>query len=279
LLSSAILYVAIVAIWACVLVPRWLRRDSALPSPAPTEEQLSDDGTAAAEAGEEPAPPRRRRHREGRGDDAGEWRPAPGRAADERSAPGRAADERSAPGGVADERSAPGGVADERSVPGEDRGMPRDLAHRRVLSSRRRLLGMLVVLTIGSGVLAGTRLAAWWVIVPPSVMLLCYLLLLRAAAKADAERWELTRAWTADAAVTGDSGAAGVPGVPGVPGVRDVRRAAAASRAEIIDISASRGPAAQGSHGGRGSQAGHGVRGGEEIYDQDEDARLRAVGD
>jgi hypothetical protein len=255
LLSSAILYVAIVAIWACVLVPRWLRRDSALPSPAPTEEQVSDDGTAAAEADEEPAPPRRRRLRAGHEDDAGEWRSAPG---------------------VADERTAPGRAADERPAPGEDRGMPRGLAHRRVLSSRRRLLGMLVVLTIGSGVLAGTRLAAWWVIVPPSVMLLCYLLLLRAAAKADAERRELTRAWTAEAAVTEDSGAAGVPGAPGV---RNVRRAATASRAEIIDISASRGPAAQGSHGGQGTQAGHEVRGGEEIYDQDEDARLRAVGD
>ena len=28
-MSSAILYVAIVVIWACVLIPRWLRRDSA----------------------------------------------------------------------------------------------------------------------------------------------------------------------------------------------------------------------------------------------------------
>ena len=28
-MSSAILYVAIVAIWAGVLIPRWLRRDSA----------------------------------------------------------------------------------------------------------------------------------------------------------------------------------------------------------------------------------------------------------
>ena len=28
-MSSAILYLAIVVIWACVLIPRWLRRDSA----------------------------------------------------------------------------------------------------------------------------------------------------------------------------------------------------------------------------------------------------------
>lgn len=34
-MSSAILYLAIVAIWACVLIPRWLRRDSARGVPAP----------------------------------------------------------------------------------------------------------------------------------------------------------------------------------------------------------------------------------------------------
>jgi hypothetical protein len=37
-MSSAILYLAIVAIWACVLIPRWLKRDSArgIPAPVPT---------------------------------------------------------------------------------------------------------------------------------------------------------------------------------------------------------------------------------------------------
>ena len=34
-MSSAILYLAIVAIWACVLIPRWLRRDSARGASAP----------------------------------------------------------------------------------------------------------------------------------------------------------------------------------------------------------------------------------------------------
>ena len=34
-MSSAILYLAIVAIWACVLIPRWLRRDSARGVPGP----------------------------------------------------------------------------------------------------------------------------------------------------------------------------------------------------------------------------------------------------
>jgi hypothetical protein len=47
-LSSAILYVAIVAIWAGVLIPRWLRRDSS----------ASSGGSAAAEPAltEEPGP-------------------------------------------------------------------------------------------------------------------------------------------------------------------------------------------------------------------------------
>jgi hypothetical protein len=38
-MSSAILYLAIVAIWACVLIPRWLKRDSArgAAAPAPLE--------------------------------------------------------------------------------------------------------------------------------------------------------------------------------------------------------------------------------------------------
>jgi hypothetical protein len=52
-MSSAILYLAIVAIWACVLIPRWLRRDSARgnaapatfdqPAPAEPEAPAADD--------------------------------------------------------------------------------------------------------------------------------------------------------------------------------------------------------------------------------------------
>jgi hypothetical protein len=47
-MSSAILYLAIVAIWACVLIPRWLRRDSARGGSAPA--------TAAPPALSEPDP-------------------------------------------------------------------------------------------------------------------------------------------------------------------------------------------------------------------------------
>ena len=78
-LSSAILYVAIVAIWAGVLIPRWLRRDSSPNSSSePASDDLSDDlgddlgddlSTAEPDApvAEEPAPRPRREDPEGRG--------------------------------------------------------------------------------------------------------------------------------------------------------------------------------------------------------------------
>ena len=155
-MSSAILYVAIVAIWACVLIPRWLRRDSSAASSAEVQAgvraDLGVDGDVPAEADEEPAPSPRRP------DDEAEV------------------------------------VTERRSAPGERRDRRDDQGDRGVVSARRRMLLLLVALTAASGVLAGTRLAAWWVIIPPSVMLLSYLVLLRAAGKADAEQRQLARA-------------------------------------------------------------------------------------
>jgi hypothetical protein len=227
LLSSAILYVAIVAIWACVLIPRWLRRDSAgsaSAAPAEAEEQA----TVAATAEEEPAPvpvpvpvpaPRRRRSV------------------------------------VADQ--------ERRPTPEEDPA-PADPAHRRVLSARRRLLLMLVGLSIASGALAGAKMAAWWVIVPPSVMLFGYLFLLRAASRADTERRDLARYQMAREAARAPARRP-APVAPTAPAVRvapaapaaRVPEAAKAARAKVITI-----PPAP-----------------EEIYDQYADAKLRAVGD
>jgi hypothetical protein len=49
-MSSAILYLAIVAIWACVLIPRWLKRDSARVAPAPVTAESPDLAEFDAEA-------------------------------------------------------------------------------------------------------------------------------------------------------------------------------------------------------------------------------------
>src|SRR6266851_1241655 len=51
-MSSAILYLAIVAIWACVLIPRWLRRDSARGSSAPVAAEPLVSAEPDAESGD-----------------------------------------------------------------------------------------------------------------------------------------------------------------------------------------------------------------------------------
>ena len=211
-MSSAILYVAIVAIWAGVLIPRWLRRDSA------ASERYSEDLTTAeahAEPDAEPAPPPRR-HQE---------RVAP-------RAPARPEVKAEARPEVRAEVRAEARPEVGAEPPG---GGPRDREHTKVLATRRRLLYMLLALAIGSGALAVTKMAAWWVMVPPTIMLLGYLGLLREAAKADAERRELARTRATAAAAVAAAAAARRETAPApVPAP-----ARPAPDAEVIDISAS----------------------------------------
>jgi small-conductance mechanosensitive channel len=163
----------------------------------------------------------------------------------------RAAAERPGPA-----RPAPRAEIREETPEEVSRGGPRDQEYKKVLSARRRLLGMLLVLAIASGVLAYTRMAAWWVIVPPAVMLLGYLALLYEAGKADAERRELARTRATAAAAEAAAVAAAKRAAPPAPATP-----APAPDAEIIDISASL------------TVAGH------KFYDQYADAKRRAVGD
>ena len=238
-MSSAILYVAIVAIWAGVLIPRWLRRDSAGNQRASEDLTSADAETSdSAEEAAEPAPPPRRRD-----DSAGPARPArpQERAAARVPVPARAEVRAPAP--------APAPAPESAEVPD---GEPGQREHTKVLTARRRLLYMLLVLAIGSGALAVTKMAAWWVVVPPTIMLLGFTGMLREASKADAERRELarTRATAATTVAAAKRAAPPVPAAP-VPG----------PDAEVIDISASL------------SVAGH------KFYDQYADAKQRAVGD
>ena len=232
-MSSAILYVAIVVIWAGVLIPRWLRRDSAGSQQASEDLTRADAETSAAdEVAAEPAPPPRRRD-----DTAGSARPA---RPQERAVP-RARAEAPAP----ESAPTPAEVLDDGAGHRE---------HTKVLTARRRLLYMLLVLAIGSGALAVTKMAAWWVVVPPTVMLIGYTGMLREASKADAERRELARTRTrATAAAAMAATKRAAPPVPAAP--------APGPDAEVIDISASL------------SVAGH------KFYDQYADAKQRAVGD
>jgi hypothetical protein len=147
-MSSAILYLAIVAIWACVLIPRWLKRDSARGAAAP----VPQDPPVPADAGLDPADADRS------GLDADE-------AAEEDDAPHQS-----------------------RFFAPAREPLTAEESRRRMLAARRRLLLMLIGLEIAAVALAVLRLAAVWVVVPPSLMLGGYLLLLREAAKADTEQ-------------------------------------------------------------------------------------------
>ena len=171
-MSSAILYVAIVVIWACVLIPRWLRRDSA---------------RGAGSAADTPVP----------GDVVpGDVIPAEDAADDESwtAEPVGAVRVRYTETFRADVTVEAEADPAPEEVPAPDAGrrvpppLPPEESRRRMLAARRRLLGMLTILEIAAIALAVLRLAALWVLIPPSIMLIGYALLLREAAHADAER-------------------------------------------------------------------------------------------
>jgi hypothetical protein len=163
--SSAILYLAIVAIWAVFLVPRWVHRPhSAAQTPGISAETAdenaatdpeTEDGDVMADSYSAPtAPPPRL----GLGR-LWAWRAGRGQA-----------------------------DATKDSEPPVVRPA---LSRTRILQARRRMLTALVtLLTIAASCTAG-KLMPWWACVPPAGMLGMYLLLLREAALADAEqvRW------------------------------------------------------------------------------------------
>jgi hypothetical protein len=172
--SSAILYLAIVVIWACVLIPRWLRRDSARGASNEPDATISGD-TIPGEVVSDDSVSRE----DVRTDTVSEHAQTRAVAAEQRLDDAREPTEPDA-----------GNDAPPLPTPEESR--------RRTLVARRRLLGMIFILELAAIGLAVVGLAAMWVVIPPSVMLVGYLLLLREAAHADAERtrreWEVAQA-------------------------------------------------------------------------------------
>jgi hypothetical protein len=162
--SSAFLYLAIVAIWAFVLVPRWLRRQHAAPQPEYEADYVPDSTYYEEDGYDNP--------QDEAGDADGSYEAAP-----------------PADDPVVSDHSATAATAHPRR-PRLDARVPatRPLSRSRVLQTRRRLLTMLVLLAAAAGTCTALKLTAWWVCIPPAVMLGMYLLLLRETAIADAER-------------------------------------------------------------------------------------------
>ena len=173
-MSSAILYLAIVVIWACVLIPRWLRRDSARGASNEPEATISGDVMLAEDIPDDSVS-----RDVVRTDTVPERPQTQAEAAEQRQEDVRKPTEPDA-----------GTDAPPLATPEE--------SHRRMLAARRRLLGMMFILELAAIALAVVGIAAVWVVIPPSVMLVGYLLLLREAAHADAEKehreWEVAQA-------------------------------------------------------------------------------------
>jgi hypothetical protein len=243
-LSSAILYLAIVAIWAVVLVPRWLRPRSAPAQPVPVPAEPAD-----AEWRETAGP----------GQDAGPALAASAGGPDTAGEPVAGAEERGDQG-VAEEAEPP-------AVPEPEVATVPAPATRRaeVLKARRRLLTTLVTLTVIAAALVVTRIDAYWIVIPPLMLLGGYLGLLRKFAGIDAERARrVARIRRAEArAGAGQERAPSRETVPAAPPAAPEPELAEMPvaqpyGAEIIDISG---------------------RVGDQVYDQYSDAASRAVGD
>lgn len=203
-MSSAILYLAIVGIWAVVLVPRWLRPPQASGTLESNLAEPVDASPHGGAAGEE---------------DGGEGVPG----TDDQAAaapPGH--------GGSAWAPEAGAGQAGRHSQASPGRGQgwaggwsgPPAARRAGMLQARRRALTTLIVLTAGAVAIAVARLAAWWVVIPPAVMLAGFVMLLREAARIDTER---ARAAAPQDALRADAG---------------VEAQATAPGATVIDISA-----------------------------------------
>jgi hypothetical protein len=258
--SSAILYLAIVAIWAFLLVPRWVRRghsasfagssggsESAVAEPESPGESVPARHTARPDAG--PA-----------GTSFASGASAASVAAgtddaDTAPLPAVTAPPASPTGPPASPAGGPQVAAGARTRPSRPSAPARPVISRgKILQARRRLLTILVLLAIAAASCTALRLTSPWVCIPPAVMLGMYVLLLRETALADSERAE-RRAVQAAAVrrqALARSRAAWAARTPAPVTV------AASASAQIIDIS------------GR-------LR--DQLYDQYNDATIRAVGD
>ena len=241
-MSSAILYLAIIAIWAVFLVPAWIRRPHAHPANLPEETETFEhadsdlhveyvtDTENDVEVSVEADFHVEVSHHE---HEYQEYR---------HEVPNYA--------GYALDAESDGHAESAGAVqrPSQSR--------EQMLRARRRMLTILASMTAVTMAFFGLGLVQWWICVPPAGMLVLYILLLREIATVEAEQarkraaWEAGEerrlAWEAHARAEAEREA------------YEAGLAQASAGAQIIDIS------------GRVS---------DQLYDQYADAAVRAVGD
>ena len=292
-MSSAILYLAIVAIWACVLVPRWLRRPHEQSSDQEPVFETYDSGQAEADgtgdpAGESYAPDlatQGEQEAAAYGDPvAWEELPVPGRAegvaeasysvtatySAEVTYSTEATAGEPAPDAYYDAPAAGGDPPYHYHVthdaPAEDwqqepaDGWQQPCAPVRspgpsphIVQARRRTLTMVLLITVAVMGCAFIGLTPWWTAIPPFIMLGLYLLLLREAARADFEHAHIWAEAQARAAQAAH------------------RAELARERARQAEVASQPEPTAEIITLSRRTD--------DQLYDQYADAEIRAVGD
>jgi len=259
--SSAILYLAIIAIWAVFLVPAWVRRPHVNPRAVAPGEYADDDlnvehltdtendveVTLGADVHVEVS----HHERDYRADQYSdrEYSEEQCRARHYRDAGSSYAEADYA--GYADYSPSPVAEADDPSAHWQ-REPGRSESREQMLRARRKILKILVAMTLVTGGFVALGAAKWWICAPPAGMLVLYVLLLRETALADAEQARRRAAWAA-------AQARAYRRHLRAQAERDAHDAAHATPgAQIIDIS------------GRVT---------DQLYDQYADAAVRAVGD
>ena len=231
-MSSAILYLAIVGIWAGFLVPAWVRR--------PHNAKLDDDldlGTESSAEQEEPSHEAEHAASEEPDQQAGIHAEADGHEQEYRD---------EVPSHPQTPRSGQVARPPAPSVP---------QSRQQMMRARRRMLKILVAMTLGTAAFAMLGVFKWWICVPPAGMLTLYVLLLREIAMADAELAHKRQAQAVQAARDARRHAMRVRAEQAAEGLGDED---VEPGAQIIDISG---------------------RVGDQLYDQYADAAVRAVGD
>jgi len=249
------LYLAIIAIWAGFLIPAWVRRPHASPADSNSDAERGDyaadelgveyvtetendvDATFGADVHVEVT----QREREYRAYEYSEHDYSAGRYSEH------------------EYLAAPHGdyqpADDADAYASRDSGWDEDgssQSREQMLRARRRMLTILVTMTLVTGGFTALHVVSWWICVPPAGLLMLYVLLLREIALADAEHARKRAAWEAAQARAYHQYMA-------AQAQREAYEAAqAGSGAQIIDIS------------GRVT---------DQLYDQYADAAVRAVGD
>ncbi|MER6827426.1 hypothetical protein ABT352_15700 [Streptosporangium sp. NPDC000563] len=206
--SGVVLYLAIVVMWLCVLVPMWLHRDrNTLPEthkdaePYAYDERVIDEDSAETLAEPLPVPsaasssppPSSLEGDDAASSGAGEVRGAGEAPAGVQAASEPAASGTSAASGVAATPAGPsaGKPATGRAATGGVLSERRRAELRRrgkQVAKRRRLTLWCVLLLLASVVTAAVQIIPWWGVAPSVVLLGIYMAILRVTVQIDAER-------------------------------------------------------------------------------------------